>query len=306
MELRQLIYAIKIAEEHSFSRAAEQLHLAQPSLSQQILKLEKELGVRLFERDTSPLRPTYAGERFLETAHKILDLLEQLKKEMEDVADLGGGLLTIGSLPITGAHLMPLVLPVFKKKHPGVEIRLMEETTSNLELLTARGSTDISILTLPVQDPNLEWEEILEEEICLAVPVDHPLSKEKEVDLRTLKDESFILLKKGQGFRHLSVKWCEEAGFQPRVVFESTNIETVQSLVAAGMGIGFVPRMVTRQRNSEFVPVYVSITHPSPSRTLVMAYRKGRYRSKASQAFIETMKEILKEEYFLNSGYFNK
>lgn len=293
MELRQLLYAIKIAEEKSFSKAAEQLHLAQPSLSQQIIKLEKELGVRLFERETTPLRPTYAGERFLETAHKVLDLIEQLRKEMEDMETLGGGLLTIGSLPITGAHIMPLVLPVFKERYPGIEIRLVEETTSNLELLTARGSTDMSILSLPVQEPNLEWEEILEEEICLAVPGDHPLRNEKEVDLRMLKDESFILLKKGQGFRHLSVKWCEEAGFTPRVVFESTNIETVQSLIAAGMGIGFVPRMVTRHKHNELTPIYIPFKDPKPSRTLVMAYRKGRYRSKASIAFLETMKEVL-------------
>ncbi len=263
MELRQLLYAIKIAEEKSFSKAADQLHLAQPSLSQQIIKLEKELGVRLFEREYSPLRPTYAGERFLETAHKVLDLIEQLRKEMEDVVTLDGGLLTIGSLPITGAHIMPLVLPIFKEKYPGIEIRLMEETTSNLELLTARGATDISILSLPVQDSNLEWEEILEEEICLAVP------------------------------RDLSMKWCKEAGFVPRVVFESSNIETVQSLIAAGMGIGFVPRMVTRQKHNELTPLYIPFKEPKPFRTLVMAYRKGRYRSKASMAFLETMKEVL-------------
>ena len=293
MELRQLLYAIKIAEEKSFSKAADQLHLAQPSLSQQIIKLEKELGVRLFEREYSPLRPTYAGERFLETAHKVLDLIEQLRKEMEDVVTLDGGLLTIGSLPITGAHIMPLVLPIFKEKYPGIEIRLMEETTSNLELLTARGATDISILSLPVQDSNLEWEEILEEEICLAVPRDHPLKEEKEVDLSMLKEESFILLKKGQGFRHLSMKWCKEAGFVPRVVFESSNIETVQSLIAAGMGIGFVPRMVTRQKHNELTPLYIPFKEPKPFRTLVMAYRKGRYRSKASMAFLETMKEVL-------------
>lgn len=293
MELRQLQYAIKIAEERSFSKAADLLHLAQPSLSQQIIKLEKELGVRLFERETSPLRLTYAGERFLDTSHKIIDLIEQLKKEMEDVAALGGGMLTLGSLPITGAHIMPLVLPVFKEKYPGIEIRLMEETTKNLEQLTARGATDMSILTLPIQENNLEWDEILQEEICLAVPRNHPLSQQEEVNLSSLHDEPFILLKKGQGFRYLSVKWCEEAGFVPRVVFESTNIETVQSLVAAGMGIAFVPHMVTRHRNSEFLPVYIRLTEPRPFRTLVMAHRKGRYQSKASLAFLEIMKKVL-------------
>jgi LysR family hydrogen peroxide-inducible transcriptional activator len=133
MELRQLLYAVRIAEEQSFSKAAEKLHLAQPSLSQQIAKLERELGIILFERSTNTLKLTYAGERFFESAVKILDQVEQLKKEMEDVAELKRGTLTVGSLPITGTHILPLVLPIFKKNYPGVEVKLIEEATRTLE-----------------------------------------------------------------------------------------------------------------------------------------------------------------------------
>jgi LysR family hydrogen peroxide-inducible transcriptional activator len=293
MEVRQLLYAVTIAEEKSFSRAADKLHLAQPSLSQQIAKLERELDVILFERSTTSIRLTDAGERFYESAIKILDSIEQLKKEMQDMTELEKGGLTVGSLPITGAHILPLVLPVFKKKYPGIQVRLVEEATLALEQLTARGKAEMSLLTLPIQDPNLEWEEIMEEEICLAVPPDHQLACREEVDVRELENEPFIMLKKGQGFRTLAAKWCEEAGFIPHVVFESSNIETVQSLVAAGMGIAFVPKMITRLSKETMSPQYVTLRNPAPSRTLVMAYRRGRYHSRASRAFLATVKEVL-------------
>ncbi|WCK52737.1 LysR family transcriptional regulator [Aneurinibacillus sp. Ricciae_BoGa-3] len=293
MELRQLLYAVTITEEKSFSKAAEKLHLAQPSLSQQIAKLEKEIGVVLFERSSSPIRLTYAGERFFEKAVRILDQMDHLKKEMEDVADLTRGDLTIGCLPITGAHILPLVLPVYKEKYPGIQIKLVEEKTAELEQMTARGAAELSLLWLPVQDPNLEWIEMVREEICLAVPPGHPLSGAGEVEVGALKEEPFIMLKQGQGFRHLALNWCMEAGFAPRIVFESSNIETVQALVAAGMGVAFIPKMITRPAAQEFIPNYLSLVSPRPFRTLVLAYKRGRYLSRAAHAFQQTVKEVL-------------
>lgn len=294
VELRQLLYAVTIAEEKSFSKAAEKLHLAQPSLSQQIAKLEKELDVILFERSTSSIRLTDAGERFFTSALRILDGVEQLRKEMQDVAALTKGGLTLGSLPMTGAHILPLLLPEFAKRYPGIDVRLIEEATRSLEQLTARGTAEMSLLTLPVQDANLEWEELLDEEICLAVPPTHELAGRREVKMRELDEEPFIMLKKGQGFRQVVERWCMEAGFAPRIVFESSNIETVQSLVAAGMGVAFVPRLLAHKYpRNRTGPAYVRLTEPRPYRTLVLAFRRGRYRSRAAQAFLDTARDVL-------------
>lgn len=309
MELRQLQYALKVAEERSFSRAAEKLHIAQPSLSQQVLKLEQELGVKLFDRATTPLELTYAGERFAETAGRILDLAEQLRREMEDVADLKKGRLTIGSLPITGAHVLPVVLPVFQKRFPGIKVVLVEGTTSELEELTARGKTDFTLLTLPLQDTGLVYEPVLTEKILLAVPPGHrlaggvtaksgsPPQNLPRIRLSELRDEPFILLKRGQGFRQIAVELCRNAGFEPHIAFESGNIETVQSLVAAGMGVSFVPEMVARSGWTAVKPAYLAIADPASERTLVVACRQGRYLSRAAQAFIEMMKETLSKKF---------
>ncbi|MBA9085287.1 DNA-binding transcriptional LysR family regulator [Fontibacillus solani] len=297
MELRQLQYTLQIAEERNFSRAADKLHIAQPSLSQQLSKLEQELGVKLFQRNTSTVELTYAGASFIEHAQKIMDAVEQLRQEMDDISQLRAGRVVVGSMPITGSHLLPYVLPAFKATYPEIQVNLLEDTSLNLEKLTAGGGTDLSLLSLPLQEPSLTFEPIGEEVIDLAVPPEHPLAKLKQhknsVSIEMLRDEPFIVLKKGQGFRTMTVDLCKSAGFEPNIVFESNNIETVQSLVAAGMGITFVPRFIARAKRSELIPVYIPLADPAPSRTLVIAYRKGRYLSKAAEAFIETFKEVL-------------
>src|SRR5690554_5862887 len=210
MEIRQLQYALQIAKDMNFSRAAEKLHIAQPSLSQQLSKLEKEIGVLLFQRNTNSVELTYAGSVFMDQAQKIVDHIEQLKQEMGDISQIRKGKLIVGSLPITGSHILPLVLPVFQSRYPDIEIVLVEETTTNLEALTSSGQTDICLLSLPIGHSALIYQTLIEEEICLAVPPQHHLTKENEqhkatIDMSMLRDEPFILLKKGQGFRQITI-----------------------------------------------------------------------------------------------------
>ena len=298
MEIRQLQYALQIAEERNFSRAAEKLHIAQPSLSQQLSKLEKEIGVLLFQRTTNSVEMTFAGEVFVERAQKILDSLEQLKKEMADISQTKFGKVTIGTMPITGSHLLPHVLPTFHARYPEIELVLTEEpSTSTLIKMTAQGKNDLCLLSLPIHEPALEYEPIMKESIVLAVAPDHPLaahyrSHAKPVRLEEMKDESFIFLKRGQGFRQITMELCHQAGFEPNIVFESSNMDTVQSLVATGMGIALVPQLLATAPRSEFVPVYIPI-EGDPYRTLVLAYRSGRYMSKAAEAFKDTLQQTV-------------
>jgi LysR family hydrogen peroxide-inducible transcriptional activator len=293
MEFRQLLYAVHIYNDKNFSRAAEKLHIAQPSLSQQLAKLEKELGVPLFHRTTNSVEPTHAGEVFVQKAQHILDLVQQLKSEMNDISNLRKGKLVVGTLPLTGAHILPLVLPEFAKRHPGIEIALVEDSSANLEQFTSSGAVDFSLLSLPIEEPTLDYRPFVTEEICLAVPESHPLADVQDpLPVRTLANESFIVLKKGQGFRQITQDICAEAGFSPKIVFESSNMETVQSLVAAGMGIALVPNMIAQSKKGRYTPVFKKLTDPVPSRTLVVAERRGRYFTKAAEAFIDTLMEV--------------
>jgi LysR family hydrogen peroxide-inducible transcriptional activator len=289
VELRQIRYVLAVAEERSFSKAAARLHLAQPSLSQQIAKLEKNLGVSLFHRLPQHVELTDAGMRFVQVAQNLLGQVEGLEREMRSFAKGESGRLIVGSLPITGAYVLPRVIPAFTQQFPGVELQLVEETSSNLEQLLVRGKIDISLLTMPIADPSIAAEPAIHEEIYLAVPPNHPVAGQAEVDLATLANQPFILLKEGQGFRQISLMLCEQAGFRPRIVFESSNIQTVQSLVAAGMGVSFAPEMITQAPWSSEAPAYVRLT-TRPERTLVVAYRKDRHLSRPAEAFVNLLR----------------
>ncbi|CAM3228313.1 MULTISPECIES: LysR family transcriptional regulator [Brevibacillus] len=288
MELRQVRYVLAVAEERSFSRAANRLHLAQPSLSQQIAKLEKLLGVTLFHRLPQHVELTDAGQRFVQVAQTLVDMSDGLEREMRSYAVGESGKLMVGSLPITGAYVLPHVISAFTKRFPGVELQLVEDTSSHLEQLLVRGKIDVSLLTMPIGDLSIETIPAINEEIFLAVPPQHPLAEREEIDLAELSDQPFILLKEGQGFRTISLRLCELAGFRPRIVFESSNIQTVQSLVSAGMGFSFAPKMITLAPGSIEPPVYVRLTS-KPSRTLVVAYRKDRPLSKPAEAFVQIL-----------------
>jgi DNA-binding transcriptional LysR family regulator len=305
MDFRQLQYMLKVAEERSFSKAAQKLYIAQPSLSQYIQNLESQLGVQLFDRTTVPLRLTYAGELYIETAKKILDLQYQLSQQMEDIANLKKGRLTIGLSPFRSTYIMPKILPLFHERFPGIEVILLEGTSSELEELALKGSTDISIMTLPIEDKFFHYESVLIEEILVAVPSRHPFDEiakftpagtnlHPAISLSELKDEPFIMLKQDQKLHLIAASLCKQAGFKPRIVLESESIEAAHALAAAGMGITFVPDTLTSFRTISQSPLYFSIADETPKREMVVAYRKGRYLSKAANEFIAIMKDILK------------
>ncbi|HZG17068.1 MAG TPA: LysR family transcriptional regulator [Candidatus Bathyarchaeia archaeon] len=291
MEFRQIRYVLAVAQEHSFSRAAERLHLAQPSLSQQIAKLEKMFDVQLFHRLPQHVELTDAGTRFVQVASQIMDQVEGLEREMRSYAQGESGKLYVGSLPITGEYVLPEVISEFSRLYPGVELQLVEERSSQLEQLLARGIIDVSLLTMPITEPSLAVEPAIREEIYLALPPEHPLANAEEVELASLADQPFILLKEGQGFRQITLTLCEQAGFRPKIAFESSNIHTVQSLVAAGMGISFAPAMITDAGRASARPAYVRLT-TRPERTLVVAYRRDRHLSKPVKAFMDMLLRV--------------
>lgn len=300
MDFRELQYILKIAEEKSFSKAAQKLFMAQPSLSQYIQKLEQQLGVKLFDRTTIPLQLTYAGELYVETAKNILDLKDQLTKQMEDIANLKKGRLVIGLSTLRSTYLMPKILPIFYKKFPGIEVILVEDNSSELEKMALKGSIDIAIMTFPIEENLFDCEYIFTEEILVAIPPEHPL-KEKiihdkqgnrpKIKISELSNESFILLKQDQKLHHVATNLCKKAGFKPKIILESESIEAANALVSAGMGITFIPDSLNLMRLSSPNPIYLSIEDIPLTRELVIAYRKGRYLSKASQEFIRIMKE---------------
>jgi DNA-binding transcriptional LysR family regulator len=300
MELRQLQYMLKVAEERSFSKAAQKLYLSQPSLSQCIQRIEQQLGLPLFDRSTTPLSLTYAGEVFVETARRMLNLNHQLQTQIQEIVDFKKGRLTVGISNTRGSFFLPNILPLFCKKFPGIELILEEGTLAELEDLAMKGVTDLSFVTLPLSTPHFICEPLLTENIVLVVPRSHPLYKLAsnrppwpQIHLADLREEPFILLKKGRNLRKIADQCFINSGLNPRIIFESQSPETVLSLVKAGMGITFGTDVLAQFGAFPDQIAFFTLDEPLPSRTFAVVYRKERYLSRAALEFIALTKEIL-------------
>lgn len=303
MEYRHLKYVLTVAEEKSISMAAKKLYISQPSLSQLILKLEDKIGFPLFDRSCTPLKLTYVGELYIDTAKKMLDLSDQFTKKVDDFANLRRGRLTIGSSPFRSTYLLSQIIPVFEQRFPGLELILKEDTTRRLEELALNGLTDLSISLLPINTTFFDYEELFQEELLLALPPNHPLCMKfhrqpgdyhnpPQIKLQEVKETSFILLDQGQKLHNTLFDLCNKANFRPRILLETQSMNAAQALVGAGMGAALLPDTLIRASNLSKSPCYFSLS-PVPVRTVIVAYCKGRYLSKAAIEFINLMKESL-------------
>ena len=247
MELRQLRYFVAIAEEGNFSRAAERLHVSQPPLSTQIKSLEDELGVRLFERNNRGVSLTAAGLVFFAETRAVLARLEHAKSQAQRVDRGDIGMLSIGFVSIADYGILPPALKDFRSGFPLVEVQLHELTTDAQirELRAAR--LDLGIGLAPVDEPDLEFERLLCEELVLAAPSGHPAAKGTgAIDLRLLSKASFIVPPRdiAPGLYDLTISHCRSFGFAPRITQHARQMQTVIGLVSCGMGVALVPASV--------------------------------------------------------------
>ncbi|AHC16048.1 LysR family transcriptional regulator [Salinispira pacifica] len=293
MEMHQIRYFLGVQREHSFTRAAGLCHVSQPSLSAQIRKLEEELGGELFERSRKRIRLTARGELFLQYALEVEQRTEELWGAIQDFDNTGTGKIALGCLPTTGAHVLPPLLTEFSRTHPDVKIQLQEGSSPALAQALLDFDIDLAILDEAGLKPGLQSTPLFQEPLYIALPGNHHLSTKTDLQLEDLKNESFILMRKTHGFHSIVISALRDRGVEPHVVYESSEIETVQSLVEAGLGISLVPRMVCSNRNI----CYRSGGKSAPSRTLLLAWRKSYRPPPAAQAFSELSASLLARRF---------
>ena len=286
MEMHQLRYVVAVARAGNFSRAAEQCHLSQPSLSQQILKLEEELGERLFDRMKREAKLTPHGEAFLPRALRILEEVDLAKREACDAQGLLRGRLIVGVLPTIAPYLLPELLAVFAKKFPGVEILVQEDTTAQLLKLAHACEIDFALASRPIQDVRMEVKDLFTEELRLAVPHGHRLTRKRSVSLADLEREPFIVMKEGHCLGDQVLNFCERRDLKPKIMFRSAQLETIQALVYSGVGISLVPAMATRSKRADS-PEYRSVLGPKPERKIVAVWPKQRPISRVASEFLK-------------------
>jgi LysR family transcriptional regulator, hydrogen peroxide-inducible genes activator len=283
MEFSQLRYVCAIADTGSFSRAAERCQVAQPSLSQQVLKLEEDLGAKLFDRLGRSVRLTEAGRAFLPHARSILHQMESARSSVADkYADVRGSV-AAGAIPTIAPYLLPGYTAAFAKKYPEAKLRIVEATTPVLVESLRNLSIDLAILALPLRHKDLEVFPLRSEPLFAVLPQDHPRADAQSLSLRELRGASFVMLRDGHCFRDLSLAACTHARITPRIAFESNQFSSVLGMVAAGVGVSLVPEMAV-DRNAGCC--FVRLSDARARRTIVAAVLRGRSFNRVQQAFL--------------------
>jgi DNA-binding transcriptional LysR family regulator len=294
MELRHLRYFEAVARHSHVTRAAEELHIAQPALSKQISQLEQELDVALFDRVGRNVRLTEAGEALLPHVRSILGQVESARVAMAERVGLRRGRAAVGTPPTVGTQLLPRALADFNQRYPGIEFRLHEAGVQTLLDLLEAGLSDMAVVTLPVNDPALTVEELFTEELVLVVGSQHRLAAEDATTIDALRDEAWVLSPKNYELREMTLQACQKAGFTPRVVLDGGEMDTLLHLVAAGVGITLVPRLAVKQDNRL---VMLNVSDQQLYRSLGLVWRGDRVASPAARALREFLVEHLRSEY---------
>jgi DNA-binding transcriptional LysR family regulator len=293
IELRHLRYFVAVAEELSFTRAAERLGIAQPPLSLQIRQLEEGLGAQLFRRRTRGVELTDAGKLMLEQARVILREIETAKTGARRRARGETGQIIIGSAGATYFHpLIPTIIREYRRKYPDVILAPQASTT---ELLAARlraGQIDLALIRPPIEDTDgLSIEPLVDEDTVIVVPAGHPLSKAASAPLAAVANEPLIMPSRAQneGCYSAIVAACQRAGFSPTFGQEAPQIVSVVPLVAAGLGVSIVPRSISRSLVERVT--YLSIESDAPRSLIGLAHRRHD-RSPVVQNFIAVSRQV--------------
>ena len=290
MEIHQLTYFIAVAETGGFSRAARRCHVAQPSLSQQIMKLEQELGQPLFDRLGRTVTLTEAGQALLPHARAVLAEVQTIKRGLTDQIEAGYGHLSVGFIPTIAPFLLPAILRTFTERYPQAELAVHEDLTESLIRGLVRGELDVGIMSLPINNKQIVTEELFTEPLLVAFSRQNELVNRTSLRTKDLEAFPFIALNEVHCFGEQVQSFCYQQDITIDIVCYTSQLATVQNCVACGLGISLVPQMLAASDHSGQIQ-YLAINDDPPQRKVVAASHGSRMSSFLAQAFVEVVKE---------------
>jgi len=284
MEIHQLRYFVAVADEGSFSRAAAKVRVAQPSLSQQIRKLEAEVGQPLFDRLPRSVVLTEAGRCLIDYARQILASIGDARRSIDELKDEVSGRLAVGAIPTIAPYILPELVGKFQKHYPEVSLEIVEDVTDGITRRVEAGELDVALASTCQQSPTLRRESLGNEPLLALVPEGHPLAKKALVELDDLKSQRFLLLHEmhclSQQVHHL----LESRRLRPEIALAGSQLGTIANMVAAEIGVSIVPQMMVKHRATSGC-VSLPFAPPVPERELNLLYNPLRFQSKAAAAF---------------------
>ena len=291
VELRHLRYFVAVAEELNFTRAAQRLNTAQPSLSQQIKQLEKHVGAPLLDRTKRHVTLTAGGKVFLLDAREILARVDRAGQRAMHAQQEKSAELVIGVVPAAEIKILPKLIPLVERSYPKIRLVFHNLPSAEQKRMLATGALDFGLLRGPFEDPRLEVENVLWEKLVAGLPAKHPLARKKMVSIRQLNKLPFIMVsREGSPELHDAVRaFCERSGLHPRVVQEADNILGNLNMIRAGIGFALLPDYATSILPSGVVTRSVTWS-PAPVVSLLVAHRKGKLPA-AMVAFKKLLRE---------------
>lgn len=294
MEFHQLRYFVAVAEDGSFSRAAERMRVAQPSLSQQIQKLEAEIGQPLFDRLPRSVTPTAAGQRLLVRARKILTDLADARRCVDDEGESAVSALCVGIIPTIAPYLLRPVLRALREEYPAAQVEIIEDVSDNLLRAIDDGEIDMAVLSTCRNGASANRKLLAREPLVAVLPETHPLAARKVLSADDLAEECFVMLHETHCLSKQIVRWCAQHGFRPRVTLSAVQVSTLVAMIAAEQGISMLPAMAVpheRGHGCAFVPFKDS----PPEREINLLRNPARYWSRAAEGFTNIVSRTVAE-----------
>lgn len=296
MNLRDLRYLVAVADHRHFGKAATACFVSQPTLSTQIKKLERELGVELVERNPRHILLTDAGTKVVERARVVLREADSIHDIAQRAKDPEAGTLRLGLIPTLAPYLLPHVVPGLHRRFPRLELLLAEEKTEHVLTQLGDGRLDAGILALPMDDAQLHVEPLFTEAFVLAVPADHRLAQtEGTVATTVLADEDVLLLEEGHCLRDQALDVCRLAGASERDGFRATSLETLRQMVAAGVGVTLLPELAVQPPVAASDDIaLLRFSAPVPTREMAMVWRRTNARVDLLSGIATVIRELSK------------
>ena len=295
MELTQLRYFLAVTEAQNFTRASERCNVTQPSLSQQIINLESELGQKLFHRLGRKAVLTEAGTAFLPRAKSILREIEDASREINDHAGLGRRI-AIGAVQTVMPYLVSDLVIRCRTSHPHLMIGAHEGFRADLVRAVLEGTLDLAVFPLPVKDRQLAVEPLLSEPLLLAVGRDHPFASQAEIDVRAIAGETFVGLGDSSALAAQVRTFFGDQQLEPRIGIRCTQVATLKRFVAAGLGISLLPQLARHEEDRESL-VYLRLSGDEPRRELVVIRHLQRYQTRGAEEFLQLLRDHVRTRF---------
>ncbi len=295
MDINQLEVFLAVAQEKSFSRAAEALHRTQPAVSQSIRRLETELGELLFDRSSKDGTMTAAGRVLFDFAQQMMNLRHHAHSAIRELRDLHRGKLSLGANEYTVMCLLPLI-PIFRARHPHIKIEVKRSLASRIPGEILGRDVEMGVVSFKPSDPAIKSVAVVTDELALVVAPDHPLAAKKAVSVRELGAESFIAHNVPSPYREKVVKTFEKQRTPLNISMEMPTLEAIKRLVEKGMGVALIPRLAAHAEISRKQLVGLSVREMKLERKLHLIYRKGATLSHAAKAFLRVARDGNEEE----------